>query len=215
MPPLANILRWVYDRRANRYRDLRTGRFVSATQVRDWAQKAIDASADRVTTLAEMIASDRLTVTDWERAMRAEIKSEYVQQYLAGRGGVNMMTQADWGSIGGMLADQYRYLSGFARAIAAGNLSEKQIAARARMYVNSAREAYERAHERSSVEAGMVYVHWNVDAQAENCNDCLDFQALGWRRLDSNPYGGAYPGSGHTECLTNCHCWWTFLRQLP
>jgi len=43
-----------------------------------------------------------------------------------------------------MLREQYRWLDDFARLVADGALSEGQIRSRAAMYVNSAREAFER-----------------------------------------------------------------------
>jgi len=99
--------------------------------------------------LAAALAGEQLGVGAWETSMREAIKAEYIQQYALGRGGLQNMTQADWGSVGGMIADQYRYLDGFAGEIAAGNLSEAQIAMRSRMYINSAREAFWRARQRA------------------------------------------------------------------
>jgi hypothetical protein len=215
---LDKILRWVFDSRSARYRDLVTGRYVSSKQVRIWANAEIAASTDRVRTLTQLLTSDRLTVTDWERGMREELRKAYISEYLAGRGGLYRMTQADYGSIGGMLADQYRYLSGFARQIAAGNLTEGQILARVRMYINSAREAYERAHGRSAQDAGQTTVHWHLTdigprGKVEHCGDCVTLEGMGWQPM--GPQGGfimpsgeeTWPGTGSTECLTMCMCY--------
>ena len=73
---------------------------------------------------ANSVFSGELPIDAWQASMRQELKTRYIQQYLAGRGGVGPMTQVDYGSIGGMLADQYRYLDGFAAEIAEGKLSE-------------------------------------------------------------------------------------------
>jgi hypothetical protein len=197
---------WVYDLRSARYRDLETGRYVSSVQVRKWADEAIDASAEGARGLASLLATDRLALGDWQGMMREGIKEQYVAQYIAGRGGIEQMTQTDWGSVGGMLREQYRYLDGFAREVAAGNLTEGQIAARSRMYFNSSREAYERAQERTRIVAGFDEVLWVVDSGAENCKDCLDFAAMGWQPVQADPFHGAKPGSGDTRCLTNCRC---------
>lgn len=77
--------------------------------------------------------------------MRQEIKDEYIRQYILGRGGREQMTSADWGSIGGDLAFQYRKLDEFTAQIEEGLISEAQAVARARMYTNSARQAFEKA----------------------------------------------------------------------
>lgn len=77
-------------------------------------------------------------------SMREALRDTYVAEYLAGRGGRNAMTQADWGRLGHMLREQYTYLNDFAADVAAGKLSEAQIAARAASYFNSATQAFER-----------------------------------------------------------------------
>lgn len=100
--------------------------------------------------LASMLTGDQLNVRDWETLMRQSIKDQYIQEYLLGRGGLSQMTQEDWGSIGGMLAEQYRFLDPFAQQIADENLTEAQIAARSRMYIHSSREAFSRATARAN-----------------------------------------------------------------
>ena len=71
-----------------------------------------------------MLADDLVDVRLWQTSMRSEIKQAYIDQYLAGKGGIERMTQADWGSIGGMTAEQYRHLDKFADEVAGGKLSE-------------------------------------------------------------------------------------------
>jgi hypothetical protein len=116
------------------------------------------------------------------------------------------MTQADWGSIGGMLKEQYKYLDGFANDIASGDMTEAQIAARAQMYINSAREGRERAREKSALKADYDEVYWEVNGALENCGGCIEFNQMSWQLIEDNPYKEAYPGSGDTVCLTNCGC---------
>ena len=135
---------WTYYPDTNRYRDDDTGRFATKKDVWRWSDANILAYAEQSRNLATGLAEGR-SVGVWENEMRAHIKAEYVRQYLLGRGGRDAMTQADWGSVGGMIAEQYKHLDGFAAEIAAGELSEKMIAARSEMYILSAREAFNRA----------------------------------------------------------------------
>jgi hypothetical protein len=137
-----------YSGSVNRYRDAR-GRFVSAATIRSWGQASIDGNADLTADLARRVAGQEISLEEWQDAMRQALKAEMTQQYLLGRGGQAQMTAQDRGSIGGMLAEQYRYLDGFAARIAAGQHSEAQIAAIARMYFNSTREAFERGMART------------------------------------------------------------------
>ena len=196
---------WVWLDSSHRYHDLTSGRFVSAEQARDWSHAAADASGDAATEFARMLDGGQLTLGDWQTVMREEIKDAYIEQYLLGRGGLDKFTKSEAGSLGGMLAEQYRYLDRFARDIAAGNLTEGQIAARARMYIRSSSEAFERAQMR--VFADLEKVKWTVDHAIENCPDCLAFEAMGWRKKVDDPYSGAIPGSGNvTRCGVNCGC---------
>ena len=183
------------------------GRVVPRLQVQSWANQSIDLSPAQ--SWAADLTEGRLSVQYWQQQMRQEIKREYIRQYLAGRGGVEQMTPKDWGSIGGAIAEQYRYLDRFAQEIADGNLTEGQIRMRSSMYINSAREAFERAKERAAAEARLDEVRW-VLGIAEHCEDCVALSNLGWRAAKPWPFkvGGrnAYPGSGATRCKTNCRC---------
>ncbi len=198
---------WQWEIDNKRYRDTDTGRFMSAAAVRDLVTERARISGAATDSFAEMLQGGQLNTRDWETGMRAQIKAEYVQQYLLGKGGLSQMGPADWGSVGGMLADQYRYLGGFANEIAAGTLSEAQIAARSKMYINSGREAFERAQKRVETEADQVL--WGLGA-ADHCEDCVGFAALGWQPIEPWPFvrnkRDAIPGSGDTICLTNCKC---------
>lgn len=124
-------------------------RILGRGEVQGASEMRTDTALPEVNLLAAALASGQMDVGQWEAQMREAIKAEYIQQYLLGRGGLQNMTAQDWGSVGGMIADQYRYLDGFADEIAAGNLSEAQIAMRARMYIRSAGEAYWRATARA------------------------------------------------------------------
>lgn len=95
--------------------------------------------------LTSALLGDEISVAEWENGMRALIKQEYIQLYLLGRGGRSNMTRKDYSSIGGMLKEQYKYLSNFGDSISAGELTPGQILARAYMYINSSREAFNRA----------------------------------------------------------------------
>lgn len=167
--------RW--DSAAKRYRDER-GRFLSREAALSFANDVVANAGDAVTALARLVAEGNISPADWRERMRHEIKISYIQQYVSSKGGVSQMTQRDWGSIGGMLREQYRYLDGFVDAVATADppLSEGYIAARARMYTNSSREAHERGHARG-------------------------------RGLPDGALP-AWPGDGSTECLSNCKCHW-------
>lgn len=197
---------YAWDEGLGRYRDTVTGRVISRAQVRGMIEDSLAASMRQSETLANLVANGFIDSDAWRLAMREEMKKEYIRQYLLGVGGKGNMKPSDWGSIGRMLKEQYHYLDGFTDAVAAGDLTENQIRARAEMYLNSARESFERANSKAANRLGFDTVAWNLGTAAEHCGDCVSFAEMGYQPVDSDPFGGAFPGSGDTQCLTGCRC---------
>jgi len=166
-----------------------------------------------VDSLATRVHGGSISVAAWEAEMQEQIKREYIRQGLLGYGGREQMDARRWGSLGGQIGNQYRYLDRFAGDIATGDLSEAQIRARSRMYIESAKQAYERGQWDVKGEAGYTEVIWRVNYDAESCVDCLDFGALGWQRIEDDPFSGCWPGSGCSACLSNCRCWLEYRGQ--
>lgn len=202
---------WHWDISANRYRDDITGQFISHLHVLNLIDQSMLTATYVADSLAGFVASGTLSALDWKVAFQAEIKGEYIRQYLAGIGGRKMMTPADWGSVGGMLKEQFQWLDGFYNDIVSGKLTEGQIRARMAMYINSGREAYERAHGRSATKWGADEVAWILNPAAETCPTCEERALLGWMPMNEDGSfpsmdGPSYPGDGSTICLTNCKC---------
>lgn len=126
-----------------------------------------------VDALTTSLVSDQISLADWETGMRELIKREYIQLYLLGRGGRDNMTYLDNSSIGGMLREQYRYLHQFAREIGSGNLTPGQILARARMYIRSSREGYNRATGRAyGIPEGALPAYPGDGTSCEGMTNC-------------------------------------------
>lgn len=204
---------FTWDPRIARYRDTDTGRLVTRSAVLDIVEDSIAASVaappvtiDGIATmgsdfLAQMVGNELLDPGDWNNFMRGEIKREYIRQYLLGIGGVEQMTPARWGQIGGLLGRDYKILNAFTAEIATGELSEAAIRARAAMYIRSAGEAYERANQIVQVAAGMTEMRWALTPGAKHCETCLEFADMGWVKIADDPYGGCVPKRGCTICL--------------
>lgn len=195
---------WAWNAKAGRYYSTKTGRFLTNAKALEYVQASADATVAATDILAGYVSEGTMSPSGWMTMMRDEIKHQYIRQYELGIGGRGRMLAADWGSVGGMVGEQYKYLDGFAVDLA--NLSEGQIRARSRMYINSAREAYERAHGRVAEGLGFDEIAWIENPAAESCPDCDAFAEMGWQLVADNPYGGAIPASGMTECLSNCKC---------
>jgi hypothetical protein len=135
---------WRYEPQLRRYRDLRTGRFIGATALTPIRDQYNAQRQDALRQLTGKLSAGTMTVPEWVTAMRGEIKSTYLAQYMAGRGGREQMTPADWGRCGQMLAQQYSYLQRFALDVQAGKLTPAEAEARAALYAASSTQAFER-----------------------------------------------------------------------
>lgn len=196
---------WAWNAKAGRYYNTATGRFLTNAKALEYVQASADSAINASNLLAEYVSEAAISPSQWATMMRSEIKHEYIRQYELGIGGRGRMLAPDWGSVGGMVGEQYKYLDGFAADLA--NLSEGQIRARSRMYINSGREAYERAHGKVAAELGFDEIAWVLGpVLTDHCADCVAFANMGWQLVEADPYMGAIPGSGATACLTNCNC---------
>lgn len=169
--------------------------------------KAVDTSIknEQIITgkLASYVGGGSLSAKDFASLFREEIKGEYIRQYLLGIGGRDQMTQSDWGKLGNMIKEQYKFLKGFEKDLTTQEMTEAQMTARADMYINSAREAFESAREKNAGALGMTEMLWVIDPAKENCDDCLGYAAMGWVSPDAIP---TRPGKGDTACKTACGC---------
>lgn len=207
---MAEITRWVWETTTRRYRNLTTGRFVGSAEIVNLVNGIVDRTDSPVSALNTMLADKRLNAADWKTGFARQIKNAYIQQAELAAGGRSQMTPQLWGMVGGTVREQYGYLDDFARQVAGGKLTAAQIEARAKMYINSSREAFWRVKDAQAREQGLTEEKWNAIGDDSTCGPCSDADAMGWQ-----PTGTfAQPGSGRvlnrpqTNCqgLTNCRC---------
>lgn len=212
--------RWGWDPRAKRYRNRDNGQFMARETVLGFVDRSLDTSSNYTRDLAELVDVRQISPSDWHARMRQEIKDEYIRQYLLGTGGRDQMRPADWGSVGGMIGDQYRYLRDFYAEIESGDLTEAQIRARAAMYINSAREAYERANARAQSGGTLVLPAYPGDGSTiclTNCRCFWDIQEIlddlgiliGW-----NAYWTLTPAEHCTTCLGRAGMWNPYTVEI-
>lgn len=135
---------WQYSRSARRFRDTRSGQFLSATKIIDLRDGFQDRRRSTVVALTRQLANEEISVQQWEAEMTQAIRETFSAQYALGRGGLNSMTDADWLAADDLVQAQRQFLRAFAEDIAAGRLSEAQISARAKLYHSASIQAYER-----------------------------------------------------------------------
>ena len=201
---------WKWDERLRRYRDTATGRILSFDQVGDLVDDWVDDSISIVAQLANLLATGKLSVQDWQSRMVTEIKNSYIEQAILAGGGRDSMTQGDWGIVGNLLRHQYQYLSNFAQEIKAGHLTVGQIVSRASMYINSARSAFWAIRDRREKAKGMTEERWIAIGDEATCGPCASADAENWQPIGTfgQPGSGVVRRKPKTECegLTHCRC---------
>lgn len=199
---------WEYEAASRRYRDKRTGRWLSHTRMIEMRDDYVTAYQSRVTGLAERVMSGDMTLQQWERGMRRELKSLHIGQYELGRGGRKAMTQADWGRLGAEMRRQYEHLRGFAADIAAGNLSPAQVAARSQLYLEASTASYERGR---AAAHRLVLPAYPGDGSTQCRVNCK----CTWRITEDETAWNCYWTLGQAEhcedCVTRSQTWAPYI----
>lgn len=190
-----------WDRVAGRYLN-DAGEKIAAKYVNGLLRQSIEATGRNIEEMLKQGTSIK--------ELRAVLRSEYIRQYLAGIGGVDNMTKADWGSLGAMLKNQYKYLPNLLAETQ--DCTEAQLANFSFMHANSAAEAFNRAKSKTAAEVGYDEVAWILDPTIQkHCETCLFRASLDY--VPAGPRGGfmdggkeCWPGDGNTICLTNDGC---------
>ena len=177
---------------------------IDADSVIETEGEYLEESTVAIAALATRMANKEITSTQFGDLLWTAIKDAYIVSYLFGRGGLASMTQQDWGSVGGALGEQRKYLNRFVEQLGGGEMPEGSIANRSAMYINSARESFERGRYRAVVVSGaFTEERWVFGATEVHCGGCQDYAGLDWVKLGRIK---AFPGDGSTECLTWCGC---------
>jgi hypothetical protein len=190
-----------------RYRDNRTGRFVSTEKVRQISQQTINARTQKTDKLTRDLLQKKITVSEWEEKMSFEIKNLTIQLYRVGKPD---MSASDYGRIGQMLRTQYARLRKFCRDIILGTQSEAQIINRSKQYVAKSREAFEEGSRRGHA----LINKWEkrIITKKESCQECLFYESAGWQ-----PIGTLPRPTERCTCRANCGCYFIFSnsRERP
>lgn len=147
------LARVIWNQSTERWRNLASGQFVSNESVRTEVNRHIDAAQDNLQRLTQNMYSGNISLAQWQSGVALELKDGHLAQSMFAVGGRGNMTQANFGRVGGTLANEYSFLSNFADDIAAGRVSEAQALARISQYGNATGQSYWRewAREQDSI----------------------------------------------------------------
>jgi hypothetical protein len=189
-----------YGRSSNRYRDLSTGRFVARSDVMDLLETQTSGLERRLGALTQAMQEGNLAPGYFADQVRTELRRAHLQERALGAGGWDRLTQADYGSTGRRLRDDYARIVNLAQGIQDGTVTLPQALNRIQGYAGSARlEFYEAQRQRMQAEAGEVLIMIRDLGASEHCEDCLGYYAQGWQFDLPSPCVGSI-------CSTHCRC---------
>lgn len=179
---------WEYDKRTGRYRNKRTGRFMSHNSIINARETYLGArekaTADTVWDIYRRAEGLEPGSPPWISVMNEldrigwrEIENTQITAYVYGRGGMNNLTPADHARLNTMLTGQRDYWDNFMDEARSGKMqTHAGISHRTNLYTNNARSFHARAMAES----------WGVD-------------------LPTHP--------GEQRCGPNCKCSWQIKRR--
>lgn len=187
---------FTWSKSTRRYRDKATGRFVPGRSIQNLRDAFVASQEQFVTDLAASLA-DGMMLRRWEAEMWDRIKIAYDAEFLAGRGGRNAITNADRSAMARMLKKQRGFLRNFANDIAGGEMTEAAIANRSKLYVRSARQAFERGKARA----------WGIRLPAypaDGSSECMANDRCSWEIVDRPTKVDAYWRLSVAEHCSTC-----------
>lgn len=192
--------RYTYDEASGRYREISTGRYVSAQRIREEIDLALLARERQMRSLAEQLRTNQIGLDVWASEMRVLVKDVHLYSAAAAKGGWAQMSQADYGRVGQLVRVQYEYLNGFVADIASGKqMLDGRFLRRVALYGEAGRATFHTIEALEMDVRGMDEER-NVLHPADHCGDCVSMSELGWVQR------GKLIPIGQRQCLTGCHC---------
>lgn len=195
---------FAFDKGTQRYRytsGAKKGQFVSIKALQSLTSSYQEQQANIGASITDRLIAEEINVEQWMREVASSLKTAHINMFSLGFGGQAKLGAQEYGAIGARLKSEYEYLRNFAQEVEDGKLSDKQIQARIKLYYNNLWQTYEIGRERAHKNADYNWERRRT-APAENCSDCLGYEAQGWVSIGSLPP----PGSG-SQCRANCLCW--------
>jgi hypothetical protein len=197
-----SAFRW--DTKASRFRRASSGQFLSRKVVIRAYEGALAGTRRTVRAISLQLRNGEITVRQWQREVAVALKDAHVYSAALARGG--QLSQADFGRVGRLVRDRYRFLEQFATDVAAGRIPlDGRFLARAEGYVLHARQARHLAERVEMQEVQLLTHEQNVLSPGENCESgdrigCIEATAMGRVPI------GTLPDIGTRTCLFHCEC---------
>jgi hypothetical protein len=190
-----------YRTSTGRYHDPVTGRFVGRAEVLQQTFLEEARLKTRLQGHTRLLLAGKIDLPEWQTRFAQSIKESHLRMSALGAGGKDKLSNAHFGSVGGILRKEYSYLDNFAKGIENGEFSEKYILARAGLYAASTRRSFFKGEQISRAIAGVTLAKRVLDSQSKHCNDCPAYFTPDWTPIENI----VVPGEA-CACGGRCRC---------
>jgi hypothetical protein len=174
---------YAWDTRLHNYVSLETGRMVARAKIHQLLRDVTQDCATTLGKLGEAVARGQITPRQFYEAAQITLKHLHNANAALAVGGWDRMTATEWGRNGGILQSEYRHLAEFTRQIAAGELTEKQIIARAQTYADSGFSRYWELDRNIQIRNGSKEERLVTVGDERVCPICLETEASEWQPI--------------------------------
>jgi hypothetical protein len=216
-PTLASAIllgAWLYDRRTGTYTPPKTRRKPSPRPVKEGAiadlvSERVKATAERLDKINSRYQAGKEGLDDWFNLQDDEIQALHTELFILGRGGIKAMDRDARDMLHDLLRFQRWKLSEFHGELIVGTtLSPAQIAARSKLYAESAKQAYVKGRlEWAKAEKIQARRYLNPLVK-EHCRQCPEYATAGFVSASRI----VAPGVA-CDCMANCKCLLEFKKR--
>lgn len=193
------LVEWV--RRAARFRDSLTKRFVSKAAVLKLVDEEQARNQVRASGLTRRLIAEKISLSDYQMELARLAKESSVRMAALGVGGRAGLTPQKYGQVGALTRVQYEGIGRFGEQLYRGELTEKQAYQRAKTLVSQGAQLYHRGEKQAKIDSGFTEGNRNVDAQSKHCRPCLSYITDGWV-----PINAVVPVGNSCDCGFKCRC---------
>ena len=179
--------------------------------VRAVVDYAIDKGEAEIVRVTEDLRADRIKLPEWHRRMERMVSARVAATSTIALGGVNQMNASDRAAISREIAEQLKFLRGFAKDIESGKQPmDGRLIGRAKLYAQAPRGSYEAIRGRAA-EFGGNNEERRVLGGADHC--AASGRIPGCPQLANRwmPIG-TLPRIGAAVCRSHCRCRFEYRR---
>ena len=200
-------LEFTFDPITQRYRYKDSGKFVGKEAIRNLTQKAINQVTQDINVIADLLIQRKITIATWEETTAKALKNLYTWNFTLGAGGINNLGSREYGVLGAELKRQYQHLRNFAEELRQGKITEAQFRSRVQMYVQGARNTFERGRTEAHSKSGYRWEK-RKRTKTDSCPECISYEARSWQPINTLPNPGM-----ECRCRARCGCFKEFSKD--